>query len=385
MLALVHGLLGRKVLAQAPSNIALTKYMGKQPAPSQANIPENPSVSMTLSGLCTIVKAEWVGRKLDAVVLEPGQLPASAVSRMRTHVERVEKLFPEIAARHGLTLIPDSVRQTITLSFESENTFPMGSGIASSASSFAAFTLATAALVTEDLPQFQALFRSSAEFRSALSAISRQGSGSSCRSFDGPWVGWDVDVGYPVPSHLPPLTDLVILISGEAKEVSSSEAHTRVKSSPHWVGRTERATKLAHTFQVAIAGGDLATLSNYALNEAMEMHELFHTANPPFSYLQEGSIDLLEFHAVFAESGFGGLTPPIVTLDAGPNVHWIVPTKDRAAWLKILKEKFPIYKILADDAGTGASLVFSLPTVEGTTPGSSNDWPQRSELWKKEV
>ena len=52
-----------RILVRAPSNIALVKYMGKRE--TGMNLPENASVSMTLSQLCTFVEI----RETDA----PGQ------------------------------------------------------------------------------------------------------------------------------------------------------------------------------------------------------------------------------------------------------------------------------------------------------------------------
>ena len=58
------------------------------------------------------------------------------------------------------------------------------------------------------------------------------------------------------------------------------------------------------------------------------MHSLFHTADPPFTYFEPGTMGVLGFLAPFV----AGEKPPIVTLDAGPNVHLFVPLDERAQW-----------------------------------------------------
>jgi hypothetical protein len=47
---------------------------------------------------------------------------------------------------------------------------------------------------------------------------------------------------------------------------------------------------------------------------------------------------------------------PIVTLDAGPNIHVLVPTADAEIWRARLRESFR-GEILEDRAGSGAALL----------------------------
>ena len=63
--------------------------------------------------------------------------------------------------------------------------------------------------------------------------------------------------------------------------------------------------------------GDIAEVSRLSWTEMWEMHSLFHTASPAFSYWEPGTIHALR---TFAEDVLSD-HPPIVTLDAGPNVH----------------------------------------------------------------
>jgi diphosphomevalonate decarboxylase len=71
--------------------------------------------------------------------------------------------------------------QTLYAHITSENNFPIGVGLASSASGFAALALAGTAALGLALSE------------RALSALARFGSGSACRSIPGGFVEWLVD------------------------------------------------------------------------------------------------------------------------------------------------------------------------------------------------
>lgn len=344
-----------RIRVRAPSNIALIKYMGKEDV--TRNLPSNPSLSMTLSNLCTVVELEvseggagfsWSKRVPDARIpgLSLPELSDAGVAKFSRHVERMRAQLPEIFSRAGLAL--ESNR---SLACSSANTFPSDAGIASSASAFAALTWATALAWSRDADQTRARLKENAAFRSELAGLSRQGSGSSCRSFSGPFVKWDGDRVEDVVSKLPELTDLVLLVSRDKKSVSSSQAHTAVTTSPLWQGRAERARAKVTAIAQAIAAGDLKRVAEMTWLESWEMHSLFHTSTPPFTYWKPESLALLEWLKPFVESQ----AAPIVTMDAGPNVHLIVPTAQAAEWRARVSAAFPRVEILSDPQGHGVS------------------------------
>jgi mevalonate pyrophosphate decarboxylase len=85
--------------------------------------------------------------------------------------------------------------------------------------------------------------------------------------------------------------------------------------------------------------------------ESWEMHSLFHTSSPPFTYWKPDSLALLEWLKPFVESK----AAPIVTMDAGPNVHLIVPSAQAAEWRARVSAAFPRVEILSDPQGVGVS------------------------------
>ena len=262
----------RRVLARAPSNIALIKYMGKID-PIQ-NLPENASISMTLNRLCTYaeftIQHDLSGKEYNhqPVVWESllpySEMPPTAivpdlnekgVTKVIRHVDTVKKFCAELFPRFGIKL-----NQSGKWLLRTANTFPASSGIASSASSFAAITYVTAKASAEDVSDFEKIWTRDAEFRQEFSKVSRTGSGSSCRSFEGPWIIWDKDRTMHLSAQLPEMAHFVLLVSTQSKSVSSSEAHLRIKTSPLWEKRKELVPKRIEEMTQALKSGDLKTI-----------------------------------------------------------------------------------------------------------------------------
>jgi len=358
---------------RAPSNIALMKYMGKIDA--QKNIPENASLSMTLDSLASWVAVEShpASGHTGSITLLPEAPAASSKLRIPNlsekgrqkvirHVEFVRESLAPLLAPYGL----EAVSEPVDLVLKSANTFPEASGIASSASSFAAITLASAVAFSKNPEAFEKAFISETSLKHALAKLSRQGSGSSCRSFEGPFVEWEGESAVAAESTLPALRHFVVLISDSPKAVSSSEAHLRVKTSPLWKDRPARVHARLELLKTALKQSDLATIARLTWEESWEMHSLFHTSQPPFSYWRGGSVEALQWFV----SQVGGATAldavgapsstnvlPIVTMDAGPNVHVIVPESDGEIWKARLQKQFGAQALLQDRPGTGARIV----------------------------
>jgi diphosphomevalonate decarboxylase len=341
----------KRVLARAPSNIAIVKYMGK--VDPERNLPANPSLSMTLSSLCTYVELRAVqgsGLRFVREVPEGGKgqspaLTAAGEEKFLGHLGKAMDRAPELLAAHRLAAgnIPAHVE------IRTSNTFPAAAGIASSASSFAALTLAAIVFHARSSEEFRTRYSEDSALRRSLASLSREGSGSSCRSFEGPFVAWDEDRTERVESALRPLSDLVIVVSASAKAVGSTEAHRRVRTSPNWDDRTKRAANRFVDLKNALIKGNFAGLREIADADFRDMHLLFETSVPPFSYFAPGTTAVLDFLA--GESGIA------VTMDAGPNVHVIVPQNEEEHWRLKIAARFPEFPILVDREGSGADFV----------------------------
>lgn len=304
-------------LAQAPANIALIKYMGKRD--EKSNLPDNASLSYTLNNLLSTVQLEQVDAGKDSwePLPQPGTLPlplsAAGQARFLAHLQTIKARF----GYEGSFIL------------RSCNNFPHSSGLASSASSFAALTLCAAKALSEltqkPLPSIE-----------EQAGWSRQGSGSSCRSFYDPWVLWQGDTVKPVAFPYQQLLHQVIVISNQEKEVSSSLAHKRVRTSPHYEGRSEKAETHLESLMRALTNQNWSEAYALCWQEFQDMHELFHTCEEPFSYMTNETRTVLEqLRAVWDKEGDG----PLITMDAGPNIH-LLYRPDQAACAQRFKQDY---------------------------------------------
>lgn len=286
-------------VAHAPANIALIKYMGKKD--ENANNPDNSSLSYTLNNLLSTVKLEQIDAKEDVwePLITPGDaefaLSDAGKTKFLNHLARIKNRF----GYEGTFLV------------QSCNNFPHSSGMASSASSFAALTRC-AVFALAELMQKESLSVDEQAY------MSRLGSGSSCRSFYSPWALWQEDKVRAIDLPYPELVHQVVLIDAQKKEVSSSEAHKRVKNSTLYDTRSQRAEENLSSLLAAFNTNDWTTAYQICWREFQDMHQLFHTCAQPFSYITENSLAVLNHLQQFWEKKGDG---PLVTMDAGPNIH----------------------------------------------------------------
>lgn len=286
-------------LSQAPSNIALIKYMGKKDELN--NVPDNPSLSYTLNNLISSVVLETTNGKRDfwEPLDTPGagtfDLSLAAQKRFLDHFARLKEHFNY----NGAFIV------------RSTNNFPHSSGLASSASSFAALTkcaiLALCELTHKPIPSLD-----------VQAQLSRLGSGSSCRSFFSPWALWQENTVEAIDLPYKNLEHQVIIISHDEKKISSKEAHRRVKTSSQYSTRTQRANENLKVLLVALEAQDWQSAYQICWREFQDMHQLFLSCTDPFTYMTEQTNQILHtLQDLWQREGDG----PIVTMDAGPNIH----------------------------------------------------------------
>ena len=311
------------VTAEAPSNIALIKYMGK--IEGRGNLPTNSSLSWTLNGLRTRVEFraseadQW--RPLESANWQKVELSEKGQRRFLDFFAKLKTLFG------------------IQGNFEirSANNFPSDCGLASSASSFAALTRATYELSqkqggpTRDLKE--------------LADISRQGSGSSCRSFFSPWSVWGPEGAHALELPILKLLHQVVIVDDRKKIVSSSEAHKRVSGSDLFPGRPERAEKRLQDLLTAFQAQDWRQAYELCWTEFWDMHALFETSHPSFGYMTSGSMEVLSsVRQWWQDKGDG----PLVTMDAGANVH-LLYRPDQTAVRDQLTGQLLLYRSFSAD------------------------------------
>lgn len=309
----------------APSNIALIKYMGK--SNSLNNSPTNSSLSYTLEHLRSFVRLtlkpefkqdQW--NLLEGKGLEKTSMSQKSIDRYLKHFS----LLKTELGIQGAFLV------------ESANNFPADCGLASSASSFAALTLASAEVARQMNPQREHGVENLAE-------LSRRGSGSSCRSFFAPWGLWFSEGVRPLELGINQLKHQVVVVDQHVKEVSSSEAHLRVLTSPLFEKRAQRAeARMAELLQV-LRNPDWKRAFEICWSEFWDMHALFETSQTPFGYMTAGSLKALEFIRNYWKQHQDG---PLVTMDAGPNVHLLYRQDQAKMALEIQKSLVSDFRLI---------------------------------------
>ncbi len=287
-----------KTTVRAGSNIAFIKYWGV--ADPEINLPLNSSISMTLADAHTTTTVEWDETATlheDMITLDQRPVTGPAAARIVRHLDRIRALAG-IDARARVV---------------SENNFPTAAGIASSASGFAALTVAgcmAAGVMLEP---------------AALSALARLGSGSACRSVFGGFVLWDRgdDAITSIARQLFPsdhwdLYDVVAVVSRASKAVSSAGGHLLAQSSALNTCRVAQAEQALPAVRQAILDRDLAALGPILEQDALAMHAVMMTSTPALFYWQPGTLEVI--HAVRTWRDQEGLQA-YFTIDAGPNVH----------------------------------------------------------------
>ena len=368
-----------RATATAPANIAFVKYWGARDLGRA--LPVNPSLSMTLSTCRTRTTVEFrPGRGDDEVWLQPGEAAgdetvtlgpsarAALVEAADTRAAgggppppRRDLRDPGPAFTARVLAHLDNLRRRAGLEpgegrfrVVTANSFPASAGIASSASGFAALTVAGAAALGLGLD----LERDAAE----LSALARQsGSGSATRSLLGGFVLWpdpagaDPDDPRAVQLHPTshwPLADLVALVDTGAKETSSLGGHRLAPTSPYFARRLELLPERLDRVRRALADRDFARLGAAIEEEAVDLHLIAMSSRPPIHYWTAGTVDVLTAVRRLRADG----VPAWSTMDAGPNVHVICPPEAAEAVAARLGELPAVQGVLRDRAGDGPVL-----------------------------
>lgn len=317
-----------KATVRAGSNIAFIKYWGVDDV--TLNLPQNNSISMTLADAHTTTTVEWLATSemaQDEIVVDGVRFDERKAARLVRHLDRIR----------DLAAIDQRARVV------SQNNFPMASGIASSASGFAALTAAAAQAL--NLPWDA----------TRLSAIARRGSGSASRSLFGGFVEWERghDDTTSVAHQLHPvehwlLYDVVAVVSGAEKAVSSEQGHRLAASSPLNRGRVVGLPDALTEVRAALATRDLGRLGPVIEQDALAMHAVMMTSTPSLLYWQPGTLEIIQ--AVRHWRELDGLQA-YFTIDAGPNIHVICEAADVATVQSQLATLASVQQIIVSRPG----------------------------------
>jgi diphosphomevalonate decarboxylase len=321
--------------ARACANIALVKYWGKRPGP--LNLPAAGSLSLTLDALVTTTQVGFD----PALAADAFELDGAAARP--AELARVGELLDLVRAAAGV-----STRARVV----SKNEFPTASGLASSASGFAALAVAAAAAAGVVLTP------------RALSIVARRGSGSAARSIFGGFVrmhagraddGSDA-FAEPIASALTDRVRMVIAVvgGGAPKTHGSRDAmgHTAATSPLYraWIDLVPRDLAAA---EAALAAGDLAQLGAITEGNALAMHASAIAARPAVIYWQPATLAALAEVRALRAAGCAAWA----TMDAGPHVKVLSSADDAAAVAAALRAVSGVTEVLIAAAGGPAAIV----------------------------
>lgn len=338
------------IKVSSPSNIAIVKYWGK----FGRQLPRNASVSFTLTNAVSQTTMKYQTRQGSATKLAfllDGLDKPGFAQKIEKFIKRIEDYMPFL--------------QDFDFEFESHNTFPHSSGIASSASGMSAVAMCICQMELE-------LGLAEKLDMQKVSLLSRLGSGSACRSVfpvmavwgeHEAWQGSSNEFAICIKDEVHDIFhqfhDDILIVSDREKSVSSTAGHGLMDTNPYAATRYNQANKHMTDLKSILKTGDVEAFGTLAEMEALTLHALMMCSDPSYMLMQAGTVEVIHRIRNFrAESKL----PIYFTLDAGPNVHILYPDSIYAQAVNFIQhELLPLTHnglILADRVGQGTKLEF---------------------------
>ncbi len=287
-----------KAVAQAQPNIALIKYWGKRDI--ARNLPAVGSISIALSDLYTSIAVQ-----LDDA-LDEDSLSINGVAKPQS--------LPRMSACLDNILGNERTHARIV----SECNFPMAAGLASSASAFAAATLAAAAAGGRTLSTTE------------LSRLAGRASGSAARSLYGGFAELrndedNISIEQLCDKDAWPLRVVVAITESGPKHTGSTDAmELSRQTSPFyssWVAQQDDDLAVA---RVAIEQRDFSALAAIAEHNCLKMHSVMWASRPAITYWNSATMRCMETIRALQNEGRG----VFFTIDAGPQIKAVCLPED---------------------------------------------------------
>jgi len=304
---------------QSPSNIALVKYWGKY----GEQLPKNASISFTLSNCHTKTTLSFEkinpSERFQFEVFLDGKREKGFEPKIQKFFERIEKYVPFL--------------KEYKFKIETTNSFPHSSGIASSASGMSALALC--------LTQLERSLSGAegTEIEGKASFLARLGSGSACRSIEGPLIVWgehlDIDgssslfgTKYPFEVHniFKNYQDTILLVDKGEKQVSSTVGHNLMHEHPFAEQRFQQANDNLSKLIPILKEGDVSAFIKILESEALSLHAMMMTSMPYFILMKPNTLEIINRIWNFRKETKSNVC---FTLDAGANVHVLYPEAEK--------------------------------------------------------
>lgn len=322
-----------KATAIANANIALVKYWGKRD--SKLILPHNGSISMTCDSLNTTTTIEFSENyEHDTVMINDEELVKDERDILG-HIERIRKIA-------GITEKAKVI---------SESNFPVAAGLASSASGFAALTLAATEAAGLELDEKE------------LSILSRQGSGSSCRSIPEGFVEWhrgERDDGsdsfaetIAFKDHWPEFRMIACIVTEAKKKVSSRAGMAQtVATCPYYDGWLRTVKEDLRIIRDGVRTKNFTGVGKQAEHNCLKMHALMMTTIPSIVYWIPATIEIIHNILAWREEGLEAY----FTIDGGPQVKVMCLSENEKEINKRLLELDGVMKTVVCRPGDRAKI-----------------------------
>lgn len=289
--------------AIAHSNIALAKYWGKSDVAQ--NLPDVPSLSLTLSGLSTTTRVGFDANLTEDELVLNGT-PADAERK-----RKVTALLDRVRRAGGLETFAR---------VDSSNDFPTASGLASSASGFAALALASLGAAGLDWPT------------AAVSDLARRSSVSAARSVFGGFVTLDAGASHAEPLDVGnaarELQMVIAITDAGPKPVGSTAGMLQTQAtSPYYASWREAAPRVYRELRDALLVGDFEKVGDAMEHSTLLMHASMLSARPALIYMNSATLAVIA--RVRELRGRG--TFAYFTMDAGPHVKILTQSSESAS------------------------------------------------------
>jgi diphosphomevalonate decarboxylase len=327
----------KKATVKSPANIAFTKYWGRRN--DDLILPLNNSISMNLNNCYTKTTVEFGKADQDEV----------KVKFFKSDYKDLENIQLDRVINQ-VNRIRDKYKIKNKIKIYSENNFPADSGIASSASAFSALTKALYEAIEVEISEKDLTI----ETRLA-------GSGSATRSIPGGFVEWlkgeddNSETSYArsiAYSNHWELYDITVVVDTSKKSVGSYEGH-KYAHSEYMKARLENFENRNDQIREAILNKDIEKLGEAIEEEAISLHAVAMTSNPPIYYLNGRTWDVVVRLLNLRKRGILGY----FTMDAGPNVHVICERRYKDILEKKLKEIPGVEFIITSKVCDGAKSI----------------------------
>ncbi|ASN03635.1 diphosphomevalonate decarboxylase [Virgibacillus necropolis] len=321
-----------KATAKAHTNIALIKYWGKRD--ESLILPMNNSLSLTLDAFYTETTVTF-NRELEE---DKFYLDNEII--LGDQYTKVSKF---------LDLIRNYADSPLFAEVHSTNAVPTAAGFASSASGFAALAAAATRALDLNLDN------------QTLSRLTRQGSGSACRSIYGGFVEWEKGVeddgsdSYAVPITPQDHWDVrvaAVVLSSDMKKVSSRVGMKRtVETSPFYSGWVDSIPSDLMQIKTAIQNRDFEKMGKIAEANCQKMHATTLGANPPFTYWHDTTLTVMQTVQALREKGILAY----FTIDAGPNVKVLYQPENEEIVHQTLRKIPGVSNVILSRSGQGVT------------------------------